>query len=417
MVRLVLLRLLESYFRHRWLYLLPVVMMGAAAVLYVSSAPATYIVSGTLYIQDGNLLSSLTDIRNEGYSYITPAQATMSELQQLLNAKAFLRAIIQKTDMEAKMTQDQETVDKTIDEAREAIWLEELGNNLVKVAAQHEMPRIAHQLADATIETYIQWKINLNREESVAAQNFFVDLAKTYRTEVEPARQALDDYLRTHPKPIQGDRPDEETAAIKQLQAALDTAEERLQRAENQEESARLTLIQAESSVRQSYFVVDAPTRPVTPERSKKDVYLILAIFVAAGFFLSFTGVIGGALLDDSLRFPLDVIHGLNLPVLTMVAETTVETTRIHRMIGMTNGPVQQPLAPRRETPRVQPPVEPNGFGKPGYNGIIRQRPLGQTDAHPMQGQEAYRARAPHNAPLHQVPVVSETRKRKSIFG
>ena len=128
MVRLVLLRILESYFRHRWLYLLPIVAMSAAAMIYIAIMPAKYVVNGTLYIQADNLLSSLTDIRSDGYSYVTPAQATTGELYQLLNAKAFLRAIIQKTDMEAKMAEDEETAARTIDEAKNAIWLQELGN-------------------------------------------------------------------------------------------------------------------------------------------------------------------------------------------------------------------------------------------------------------------------------------------------
>ncbi|MEZ4727781.1 MAG: hypothetical protein R3E79_11690 [Caldilineaceae bacterium] len=286
MLRLVLLRLLESYFRHRWLYLLPTILMTAASFAYVSSLPPTYVVSGTLYVQNGTLLSSLTAIRSDGFSYITPAQATIGELYQLLNSKAFLRAIIQQTDMEVKMSEGAEMAAETIDEARAAIWFQELGNNLVMIAAQHEMPRIAHQLATATIESYIQWKINLNREESVTAQTFFADLIKTYRTEVEPARQALDNYLKTRPRPIQGERPEAEIAEIARLQAAINTAEERLQRAENQEESARLALTQTESTVRQTYFVVDAPTRPLAPQQPLKEMLLTVALFVFAGALL-----------------------------------------------------------------------------------------------------------------------------------
>ena len=85
MVRLVLLRLLESYFRHRWLYLLPIVFMAGAALVYILNMPPTYVVSGTLYIQNDNLLSSLTDIRNDGFSYVTPAQATMIRIWAVKN--------------------------------------------------------------------------------------------------------------------------------------------------------------------------------------------------------------------------------------------------------------------------------------------------------------------------------------------
>ena len=354
MVRLVLLRLLESYFRHRWLYLLPIVFMAGAALVYILNMPPTYVVSGTLYIQNDNLLSSLTDILNDGFSYVTPAQATTGELYQLLNTKAFLRAIIQKSDLEVKMTQNAETTAATIKDAKDAIWLQELGNNLVMVAAEHEMPRIAQQLADATIETYIQWKINLDREESAAAQNFFTDLIKTYHTEVEPARQALDNYLKVRPKPIQGDRPDEESAEIKRLQAALDTAEERLRRAENQEESARLALTQAESTVRQRYFVVDAPTRPLAPERSKKELLLTLVLFMASGVGLSVVGIVGGALLDDSLRFPIDVTHGVNLPVLTMLQQAPIKVTKAYTEAAAW----AQPNRPQNP-PDPEPPAKP----------------------------------------------------------
>lgn len=392
MVRLVLLRLLESYFRHRWLYLLPIVAMSAAALIYIAIMPAKYVVNGTLYIQADNLLSSLTDIRSDGFSYVTPAQATTSELYQLLNAKAFLRAIIQKTDMEVKMAQDEETAAQTIDEAKNAIWLQELGNNLVMVSAEHEMPRVAQQLASATIETYIQWKINLNREESVAAQNFFTDLIKTYQTQVEPARVALDGYLKAHPKPLQGDRPDEETAEIKRLQDSLNSAEERLQRAENQEESARLALTQAESTVRQSYFVVDAPERPLAPERSKQDLLLTLILFVAAGFVLSIVGIVGGALLDDTLRFPVDVIHGLNLPVLTMIRHAPIAVSQAHGRYAIRRFPQPMQAAP-----------EPLALTMPMENERYSQT-MTMTEQPVPRGNEA------------ELPLYGNDRKRNPLF-
>jgi len=385
-VRLVLLRLFESYFRHRWLYLLPIVAMSAAALLYIAVMPAKYVVNGTLYIQADNLLSSLTDIRSDGFSYVTPAQATMGELYQLLNAKAFLRAIIQKTDMEVKMAQDEESAAQTIDEAKNAIWLQELGNNLVMISAEHEMPRVAQQLAGAAIETYIQWKINLNREESVAAQSFFTDLIKTYQTQVEPARVALDGYLKAHPKPLQGDRPDEETAEIKRLQDSLNSAEERLRRAENQEESARLALTQAESTVRQSYFVVDAP------ERSKQDLLLTLILFVAAGFAISVVGIVGGALLDDTLRFPVDVLHGLNLPVLTMIRHAPIAVSQAHG---------------RSVTQRFHPPVQ------------VNPEPLALS--RPMENERYSQAMTMTEQPLPrrseaELPLSGNDRKRSPLF-
>jgi len=329
---LFILRLLESYFRHRWLYLAPIIFMAVASTQYVSTLPTYYVVSGTMYVQNDILLSSLTAMGNEGFGWSTPAQATVGELYQLLNASAFLRAIVEKTDLEVAMAQGPVAVGETLAEARQAIWLQELGSNLVLIGESHEMPRIAHQLATATIDTYVQWKINLNRDESVAAQNFFADLIENYREDVEPARLALMQYLAAHPRPVRGERTEEEEAEIVRLQTAVDAVEGRLQHAENQEENARLALVQTESTVRQTYFVMDAPERPLSPQRSKKEIALSILLFLVAGAGISTVGIVGGALLDRTFLFPIDVTHGLGLPTLALVTETAVAVTNEPKM-------------------------------------------------------------------------------------
>lgn len=75
MIRLVFLRLLENYFQHRWLYLLPVLIMFIAGVAYPFVVPASYVAEGTVYVQPETLLSSLTVVWNDGFAfrYVTPA--------------------------------------------------------------------------------------------------------------------------------------------------------------------------------------------------------------------------------------------------------------------------------------------------------------------------------------------------------
>lgn len=54
MVRLVLLRVLESYFRHRWLYLLPTVLMIGVGGMSFMNHTDEYIASSTFYVQKGH---------------------------------------------------------------------------------------------------------------------------------------------------------------------------------------------------------------------------------------------------------------------------------------------------------------------------------------------------------------------------
>jgi hypothetical protein len=67
-----------------------------------------------------------------------------------------------------------------ITEVRSAIWIQVMGDNIVMFLASYEDPQVAKQLVDATIESYIQWQINADREESVVAQIFFADLIDAY---------------------------------------------------------------------------------------------------------------------------------------------------------------------------------------------------------------------------------------------
>lgn len=280
MVRLVLLRLLESYFRHRWLYLLPIPAMVAAMAAYLMLVPAPFIAEGTLYVQQETLLSSLTSVRANGlgFRYVTPSEETVGELYQLTNSDGFMRAVIQQTDLEARMNEGPDVIEETLRQVRDSIWFNSLGTNLVAVNAKFTMPRVAAQLVDSIIETYTRWKTNISRDESVAAKRFFQDLVVTYHADLDAERRILTNYLVTHPEPLRGERPPEEAAEIAQLTAAVTLAEERLRDAENKEEDAQLALAQTESNIRQSYFVVDAPQIPLEPKRSKKEMALITAI-------------------------------------------------------------------------------------------------------------------------------------------
>ncbi|MCB0085758.1 MAG: hypothetical protein KDE47_32675, partial [Caldilineaceae bacterium] len=232
------------------------------------------------------MLSSLTSIRSDGIAWTTPAQQTLAELNELLQSNAYMRAIIQHTDLEAKMTRDRDTVDMTYIEARDAIWVQQLGDNLVLKGASHDDPKISYQLVAATTDTYIQWKTNLNREESKAALTFFENLTQAYKAQLEPAQQELTDYLTLHPEPVRGERPAAEKAEIDRLQVAADTLSTRLNSAESKLEDIQLTLARTENDAQQTYIVLDQPRFPESPEQSKVDLIVNFILFIGTGIFM-----------------------------------------------------------------------------------------------------------------------------------
>jgi capsular polysaccharide biosynthesis protein len=370
-IHLVLLRIFESYFRHRWLYLLPIVLMTAVAAVYPNTVQLDYVAHGNMYIQKETLLSSLSALPSEGFSWVTPAQATTGEMSELLKTDAFIRAIVQQTDLALDFSDDAPMGDKFVSRIRASIWAYPLGNNLVTISASNKNPRIAHQLASAMITTYIQWKINLGLEGSSAAQTFFVSLVDDYKAELEPARQELTDYLTNHPEPLRGERPAAEVAEIFRLQALVNQGLERVRQAESKEENARLAMVQTESDVRQTYFMVDEPVLPTEPERSLRSIVMVMAACVAAGMMLALFAVVGGALLDSTYRFPIDVRHDLHLPVVAMVPEA--RKIRSGRKAAVAEpGVTVSVIKPNREEP-------PLGLPTPGPQRVFGTKSAPQT--------------------------------------
>jgi capsular polysaccharide biosynthesis protein len=327
MLNLVLLRMLETYFRRRWLYLLPIVAMVIAAVVYMLLIQPKYVAKGVLYVQNQSFLASLTSVRvNNPSWWITPAQLSVNEINELLQTDAFVRAIIEKTDLEAYMGQGTGAVESLIKKTRKSISASPLGDNQVQIIASFEDPEIAYQLVNAVISGYSRWQINAQRVESQVAQDFFSELIQTYEAELDLARQEMRDYLEANPLPLRGDRSGTEQLELARLQGMIDLLSQRYANALEKEENARLATAQVESDARQSNVLIDAPKQPDKPEVSKRKLALQAGLFVMAGLLLSVGSVIGAAVLDRSFLFPLDVHNRLSLSVLAVVPDVKEKT-------------------------------------------------------------------------------------------
>ena len=321
MVRLVLLRLLESYFRRWYIYPLPIVLLVAVSLLSTMRAKPSYIAVGAIFVQKESLLATLTSIQNTGFAWITPAQATVNEFKELIQTDSFIRAIIGQTDLESSMNQGPDAVSTLINNTRAAVWAQTLGDNLVQVGAIDEKGPLAEQYAKALVEAYIQWKINADQQESTSAQAFFENLVQTYQTDLDTARQDLQNFLADNPDPERGDRPTTEQLQISELKVAVDAANQRLTGTIDKLDSAKLALAQADSKTRQTYLVVDTPHLPPTIRSSKKALLMSLVTMAVVGLILGIIGAGGAALLDSSFRFPVDVQSSLNLPVWAVVPD------------------------------------------------------------------------------------------------
>ncbi len=214
------------------------------------------------------------------------------------------------------MSQGPRKVEETLDDVREAVWVKDLGNNTVNIGAAHEDPHIAQQLASATIEVFLQWKINASREQSNAANSFFQNLVDSYQDETQAAEGKLRSYLEAHPVPVKGDRPPMESLEIDRLQSNLASAMDRLRQAQDNLENTQLTSAVNESNIRQVYLLFDAPKLPTNSARSLRSIARDLVIYTLLGIVLTIVGLVTASFIDRTFRFPEDIEHRLGIPVI-----------------------------------------------------------------------------------------------------
>jgi capsular polysaccharide biosynthesis protein len=320
MFRLFLFRLLESYYRHRWLYLIPIIVLLISGIAFVALTKPRYRAHGILYIQKDSYLSQLTAVRaNDGSWWATPSQITSNEMSSLLETDAFIRAIIRSTSLESKMAAGPDEVAKTIEEVRKSVWVHPMGDNQVFIGATYEDPLVSVNMVDAIIENFLYWKSNGERTDSEVALSFFGDLIDKYRAELDKSRVYLNDFLDAHPEPVRGSRPLLEQMEIKRIEREIDLIESRYSAAMGKEEDARLSIAQVESDTRQTYLVIDAPHLPFKNANSRREMLLKISIFFGVGLLLSAGGVVGSALLNHTFLVPVDVQQKLNLPVLAAI--------------------------------------------------------------------------------------------------
>ena len=321
MLRLFVLRLGETYLRHRFLWLLPIAGMVAFAGLHVVTTKPTYVSLAAVYINKETLLADIASLNQGGLAWVTPAQAAVDQIRELFQTDAFIRSVIQHTDLEKDLAADPTKTEDLITNTRSTIWVNTLGNNTIVLGASSPKALLSQQIATGLIEVFLQWKINTGHQATTAALSFYKDLVTTYYDQVQTAENDLKTYLDAHPVPVAGDRPPSETVEIDRLQRDLSSATTHYQKAQDNLENSQLVEKVNESEVRQMYLIVDTPNYPPRASQSTKTVLINSLIYVIVGVVLSIGGVVLGTLLDQAVRFPDDVILGLELPIFAILPD------------------------------------------------------------------------------------------------
>jgi uncharacterized protein involved in exopolysaccharide biosynthesis len=326
--RLFLGRLLETFFRRWWLYLVPIALLGALGATTVLGKGASYRAAGVILVNRDSLLNQITAVRGQTtFGFDSPATYTSRQFNTLLGTDSFVDSVITAAGLKSAV----ESGALTRQTVRTSLWAAAQGDELVVINAATSNPELSFRLADATMGSYVQWEIDNTISQSQSSEQFFESLLVPYQQKLDDARSDLATYVSAHPAAgTAADRPADEQVEIASLTEAVTRADDQLSTARSSLAAASLASAQSTTDVTQRLRIVDSPEQPTAPEPHRKKDALTLMLFLILGAIVSAAALVIATLLDRSVRYGDEIEAHLKVPVLATVPNSGgVVRTRI----------------------------------------------------------------------------------------
>jgi uncharacterized protein involved in exopolysaccharide biosynthesis len=306
-------RLLETFFRRKWLYLLPLVPFLALGVLTVLTTGDSYRSTGLVRV---NLNTTVDQVNEEdnAISGETPAAFAARQLNDQLQTNELLHPLMRAAEVEV--------TDENEDAVRRSVWAAAAADDLVTVNAATANRDLSFRLADATIRSYRDWRIQQAQNDSDAAVAYFTKLANE-----GPARVLADanQRLKAAADLYQGPLDQQSQAAateIGRLTAEQTAAQDAYNVAMAKVTEAQQAGAEAVANIPQQFRAIDDPEPPQAPEPRRKQDIMTLAIFTILGLLVSGAALVVGTLMDRSVRFSDEIEAHLDVPVIATIPDS-----------------------------------------------------------------------------------------------
>ncbi len=304
-------KVLDVFFRHKFLIILPLVILtlaGAAASL--SRQTTEYRASAHVWTQRTPLLSSR--LGGQGSSFTTPAAHQARVLNDLLKLDTFRQSVADRVD-------GLEGLSPTLQRGavREGTAVFASGENVMTIRHRDEDPLLAQSIVGAIIDAYSVTFQSSVMDQAEAAETFYETRLEEASIALDESEQALVSYEGTL-SPTAAIDSDPELAALQ--------ADARLAQREYDEQLGRLENIylQRDAALEGrdlSFQVMDPPNLPSSPlPTPRTDLLMLPALGMLLGVSASGAVLFALTRLDDSIRLPGEA-RKIGAPVLAVVPE------------------------------------------------------------------------------------------------
>jgi len=338
-----MLRLLETFFRHRLILLAPVVFVIVATMGWVVIQPPAYDSSVRIWTERQTLVPN-----PNSNPYLTAAQEQAGVLQELVSTKYFDVKVGKRSSLTAAI-RDQAThsqggiktralrlvglappagkvTDADIDDQvygaiASNTGVMASGPEIITVTYRAGTPEMAALVAQAVVDQFMDETLANQRVQADAAVVFYQSQVKAGQADLAAADKQVDDYLLANPSQRSATAiPD---ARMLQLRRDDDAAHQRMQTIQDKLDQARLNRVALDQTGVNGLRVLDRAEPPASSSSLKRTLIAAVVVGLVLASVIVVVGVLVLTWTDSMIRRPQEVEELLDLRPVGSVPRVT----------------------------------------------------------------------------------------------
>jgi uncharacterized protein involved in exopolysaccharide biosynthesis len=301
-------KMLEAFFRHWVLILLPVLAIPLDVTAFVLSTPPQYEAQAGVWVERPTYLAYSGDDLTR---YLPPAMVQRNKLEELMRTRSFISDLVAGTPLSAYLALPGGDVQLDQIFARDFDTIQN-GDHLLVVRFRAESRDLAVQIVNSTVDQFRLRASDDRRAQAQLAISFYQARVTDSEARLAQARSDQAKYLTTNPQIAQTlARQGLDVARLDpqfaELQRSVDAAQHDADAAQSYLQSAQLDVSAGVQSDTVTFRVVDPTGVSASPSRQLKKVLVFPIAALIGAFVLSAGLLLFFALSDHSVRSLADL--------------------------------------------------------------------------------------------------------------
>jgi uncharacterized protein involved in exopolysaccharide biosynthesis len=345
-------KVLEAFFRHKWLVLLPPLLIPVLVTpISLLATPVAYESIAGVWVDNPTYLDPKGTAAS---SLASAAQSQSTQLTELLHTRSFMLDVVGRTGL-ASIASTPSGEAKVADLMDKGVTVAAVpnGSHLLTIRARFATPQLSQQVAQAIVDAYSDRSSNQLVDQSSTAISFYQSQLDSAQDDATKANQDLSQYAIAMGYAPTGDGTTVSTDTqqaqafdpqFADLQAKAHFAQQQVDQARAALQNAQQRSAAAAQGADQTFQVIDPPQLPTAPVTQTKNVLVFGIAGLVVGLGLSGIVLVLLVASDRSIRQeadlqpPVRVLGALPMLKLKQRVPKSIRGSATRRAIGFVAG-------------------------------------------------------------------------------